>query len=955
MRFTICCSISVVCAACVASESSDPASAEVLGSTTSALTTPASSTPGAGAFTTFESGQTRPLAISEDGKRLFALNTPDNRLEIYSITSGGLRHLESVPVGLEPIALAVRSESEVWVVNHLSDSISIVKIAQNDDHRDDGSRVVRTLHVGDEPRDIVFGGRHHDRAFITAAHRGQNNPNNPELKTPGVGRADVWIFDADNLGNTLGGTPIKVLTMFADTPRALAVTPDGKRVYAAAFASGNKSTIIEATVVASNGGTTAPQGNAAGDPQPPTGIIVKHDGAHWRDDTGRIWDDHVKLSLPDKDVFVIDADANPPKLVAGAGGSYSGVGTTLFNMAVNPVNGKVYVSNTDANNEKRFEGPGVFAGHSVRGSFIRNRITVLSPGSVQPRHLNKHIDYGACCAPIPNNENAKSVAIPTDLVVSSDGKTLYVAALGTNEVAVYRTAALENDSFVPDASSQIRVTGGGPTGVVLDERRDRLYVLTRFDNGISIIDTDRKREIGHVRMYNPEPSFVTAGRRFLYDASFSSSHGDTACASCHVFGDMDHLAWDLGDPDSRNGVMPGPFSLDPAIFGIPATFASNKGPMLTQSLRGLANHGPMHWRGDRTGGYTTPSAQPNAGTFDEQEAFRQFRVAFTDLLGRSAAIPESDLQSFTEFMLDVTYPPNPIRNLDDSLTADQAAGKDFFFNSPVDPAVDAQGNFGFGACSSCHTTDLNANPGERWPGFFGTDGRYAVAPLPQVFKVPHLRNMYQRIGMFGVAPNPTFNESDFAFTGDQIRGFGYLHDGSHDTIFRFVDRIGFNMDGALGHIPGGFPNGTAGDPLRRQVEDFVLVFDSNLKPIVGQEVTLTSSNRTVVGPRIDLLRARAAAGDCDLVVKGQVCGSDRGWLLLANGKFTSSRSTENDLTDPQLRRLAETRGQELTYTCVPPGAGVRIALDRDLDGFRDADEVAGHSDPADPTDRPHGH
>jgi DNA-binding beta-propeller fold protein YncE len=894
--------------------------------------------------------------MSPSGKRLFALNTPDSRLEIYSVTSWGLRHLESVPVGLEPIALAVRSESEVWVVNHLSDSISIVRVANEDGDQDcddqgsSRSRVVRTLHVGDEPRDIVFGGSHHDRAFITAAHRGQNNPNDPQLTTPGVGRADVWIFDANHLGSSLGGTPLQILTMFADTPRALAVTPNGKTVYAAAFHSGNKTTTIEATVVAGNGGTTAPQGNAAGEPQPPTGIVVKYDGTHWRDDAGRIWDDHVKLSLPDKDVFAINADANPPAVTS----SFSGVGTTLFNMAVNPVSGKVYVSNTEAQNDQRFEGPGVFAGHSVRGSFIRNRITVLGPSSVQPRHLNKHIDYGSCCAPLPNAENDKSVAIPTDLVVSKDGKKIYLAALGTNEVAVYDTTKLENDTFVPDTNSQIKVTGGGPTGVVLDERRDRLYVLTRFDNGISIIDTDSKHETGHVKMYNPEPSTVKAGRRFLYDASFSSSHGDTACASCHVFGDMDHIAWDLGDPDAVNRAMPGPFSLDPAIFGIPAVFASNKGPMLTQSLRGLANHGPMHWRGDRTGGYFAPSAQPNSGTFDEQEAFRQFRAAFVGLLGRNAEIPESDLQAFTEFMLDVTYPPNPIRNLDDSLTASQAAGRDFFFNSPVDPAVDAQGNFGFGACTSCHTTDPTANPNERWPGFFGTDGRYAVAPLPQVFKVPHLRNLYQRVGMFGVDANPTFNDDGgFPNMGDQIRGFGYLHDGSHDTIFRFVDRVGFNMDGALGHIPGGFPNGAAGNPQRRDVEQFVLAFDSNLKPIVGQEVTLTSGNGSAVGARIELLRARAAAGDCDLVVKGQLRGNDRGWLMLSNGKFTSSRTTEADLTDPQLRALANRAGQELTYTCVPPGAGVRIALDRDLDGYRDADEVAAHSNPSDPDSTPH--
>ena len=49
-----------------------------------------------------------------------------------------------------------------------------------------------------------------------------------------------------------------------------------------------------------------------------------------------------------------------------------------------------------------------------------------------------------------------------------------------------------------------------------------------------------------------------------------------------------------------------------------------KGPMTTQSLRGMANHGPMHWRGDRTGGNDEPSAQPNGGTFDEDAAFKKF-------------------------------------------------------------------------------------------------------------------------------------------------------------------------------------------------------------------------------------------------------------------------------------------------------------------------------------------
>src|SRR5438132_12741081 len=178
------------------------------------------STPAAASFTTFESGQVRPMALSPDGTRLFAVNTPDDRLEIFSVGTGGLTHTSSVPVGLEPVAVAARSNTEVWVVNHLSDSVSIVDVGT------DPPRVTRTLLVGDEPRDIVFAGPGGNRAFITTAHRGQNSgvPLS-DLTTAGIGRADVWAFDANNLGTSLGGTRLALLTLFGDTPRALAVTP----------------------------------------------------------------------------------------------------------------------------------------------------------------------------------------------------------------------------------------------------------------------------------------------------------------------------------------------------------------------------------------------------------------------------------------------------------------------------------------------------------------------------------------------------------------------------------------------------------------------------------------------------------------------------------------------------------------------------------------------------------
>src|ERR1051325_11510301 len=64
-------------------------------------------------FTLFESGQVRPLALSPSGRFLFACNTPDNRLEVLRVSRHGLRPLGSIPVGLEPVAVAARTDREV--------------------------------------------------------------------------------------------------------------------------------------------------------------------------------------------------------------------------------------------------------------------------------------------------------------------------------------------------------------------------------------------------------------------------------------------------------------------------------------------------------------------------------------------------------------------------------------------------------------------------------------------------------------------------------------------------------------------------------------------------------------------------------------------------------------------------------------------------------------------------
>jgi mono/diheme cytochrome c family protein len=336
--------------------------------------------------------------------------------------------------------------------------------------------------------------------------------------------------------------------------------------------------------------------------------------------------------------------------------------------------------------------------------------------------------------------------------------------------------------------------------------------------------------------------------------------------------------------------------------------------MTTQTLRGMAKNGPMHWRGDRTGGLLD-----DGDPLDAAQALGRFDGAFDSLLGLGRPMDADAMRRLADFVLAIVPPPNPYRALDGSLSPEEQAGRDLFVGRPTDQA-------GFN-CVGCHTLSPR-------DGAFGADGQSAMQGGPQLMKIPHLRNLYTKVGMFGVPPVPQLGGGDATPTGPQIRGFGFTHDGSVDTIARFLGSTSFTLS----------------DVERRQLEAFLLAFDSDLAPIVGQQVTLPSGSAA----RWDLLRARADAGECDLVARGVANGEARGWLGVARGLFVADRRADAPIDDAALRALATADGQELTLTCVPPGSGPRMAIDRDEDGFLDRDELDAGTDPADPASRPDG-
>jgi YVTN family beta-propeller protein len=801
-------------------------------------------------FRNFESPQVHPLAITPDGTRLLAVNSPNGTLSVFQITSGSPVLTAEIPVGLEPVSVAARNDREAWIVNWLSDSVSIVDLTTGN--------VVRTIDVGDEPTDVLFGGSGREMAFVCVSGGG--------LAANGItgGSGVVKVFDPNNLA----AAP-QVIDVPGKQPRALARSTDGSRVFVSVFESGNQTTIVPGPFVRDGGGLPPPSPSMrAGLPAAPvTGLIVKWNGGAWVDETDRSWTRFTPYSLSDIDLIVIDATGNTVGTAAGV----RELGTHVGNMAFDPAAQRLFVANREDINQVRFE-------PNLRGRFQSSRVSVVNdPMGMQPSiiavsDLNAHVDFGNPSG--TDSERSLSLALPADIVCQSDG-TVYVAATGSARVGVLNSSGA--------VRGRINV-GRGPTGLALDGARQRLYVLNRFDETMSVVDTNSKTQVSQVAVgFNPEPASVRDGRRFLYDSSLSA-HGTVSCASCHLNGHRDGMAWDLGDPQGNVDILRDFLGLGETSLSVHPM----KGPMMTQSLRGLVGVGPLHWRGDRAD-------------------IRAFNPAFVSLLGGTRQLTTEEMNAFQSFVLSITYPPNPNEKLDRGLTEQDAHARDLFMTVKLDTGSDGSG---IKTCNECHQIDK-----------FGTSG--LILPVSDIMlgeqpiKIPQLRGLYQKTGM-------ERSQGDKRGTG-----FGFVRDGEFDTIINFLRAPTFIFD----------PNPDTAESQRSDMEHMLLAFDTGTAPTVGLMVTVNGDNKNSpeIVNRLQLLMQRSAAGDCDLVVHGLYGGGPHGFLRLADGTFQPDSLSEAPVSLQTLLNAAGA-GAELTFTGVAPGEGRRRAIDGDGDGLLNDDD-----------------
>ena len=460
-------------------------------------------------FVNFETPHVHPLDMTPDGSRLLAVNTPDNRLEVFKPTGAGPVHVYDIPVGLDPVSVRVRNDQEAWVVNHVSDSISIIDLRRRN--------VIATLKTADEPCDVVFAGTP-ERAFVSCSQVNQ-----------------VQVFDPANLG----AAP-QTIDILGEEPRAMAVSKDGSRVYVAVFESGNSTTIMGGGLVINVGAlpnvVNNPQGpysgqnpppNASGTFNPPVnpalptplavGLIVKKDASgKWVDDNGTDWTAMVSGNMAatsgrpvgwdvaDNDVAIIDTSTLAV--------SYQ---RHLMNicmaLAVNPASDEVTVVGTEATNEIRFE-------PVITGTFLRvqlARVQPSGPSALAISDLNGHLTYSSSA--IPQSERDKSIGDPRGIVWNAAGNKGYVTGMGSNNVIVI-------DAQGTRAAPTIEV-GEGPTGVVIDEAKGMLYVLDKFESALSVIDLATELETARIGFYDPSPAAIKQGRKHLYDTHKNSGLG----------------------------------------------------------------------------------------------------------------------------------------------------------------------------------------------------------------------------------------------------------------------------------------------------------------------------------------------------------------------------------------------------------------------------------------------
>jgi len=632
---------------------------------------------------TFLSPHVKPIVAN--GHFIYAANTPADTVDVIdSITRNVVLRIN---VGVDPVGLAVRPDGkEVWVANHISDSISVIDTDMDSPTLHHVIHTVQAVDTAtlatdfDEPTGLAFAT---DSKVYAAL-----GPDNA-----------IAVIDAQSYTVT-GRLPIR-----AQDPRAITVQDD--RLYVVPFESNNRTQLSGCR----------PQ-NIDGDQC--TFDAVEHVFTNNNVLSLNYDADIVRNPrLPDRDLFVFDTSND--SLVR----TVDSIGTLLYGLAVDSA-GRVFVTQTDARNDANGR-----AGTEKHGlAQMQNRAFLNQITRVSCQAAGGCVTAPFDLEPLPpeNPQAGMGLATPYGIQISTDDSTLVATAASSNMVMTL-------DAETGAVLGRVAV-GAVPRGVALHSDSNgapvTAWVLNVVDNSVSVVDVSSPDSLSvatTIFLDDPTPADMKAGRLVFNDANASTT-GTFSCESCHPDGHTDQLIW----------VLETPMCDVAGCTQIP--------PRLTMPVRGLRDTAPYHWDGipgDPFGGTNTASINtpitPNCAAdnpracarvlVDGSMATTMCEVSSCSMndenkLGR---VDAADRDALADFILNIPYPPAQRRGFENRLTR-QAIDGFFEFSFTNDAAGRTTGAQ---TCGDCHkmpylVSSNTPGTGMDAPTWRGAYDRWMILP-----------------------------------------------------------------------------------------------------------------------------------------------------------------------------------------------------------------------------------
>ncbi|MEE2897923.1 MAG: hypothetical protein VX815_05590, partial [Gemmatimonadota bacterium] len=888
---------------------------------------------GTGPYLNFEAPTQDSLAIATVGNDdyLLVANAPDNAVEIYDVAT--LQFQGRIPTDLEPVSVVVRPSLDAqgrtvgYTVNHIGDSITKFTLgATGNPAQPIIGTFDRTIACADAPVGIAVqpevagvpftlpASPSHEALFVTHADQGFWSVHDSDTLAPLL---PAW--DRLELNSAAGDRALKRPTDIAFMPTTAGVLP---RLF----------------VLNERGGQAIADAAALAD----------YDFDLWSSfDTG--WSAATER-------------AKGPEL--------GGLGTHNFDMTfTEDASPELYVvgqfaRNLDLNHYLASDGERQFRSMEVNDTgFVRSelyRVTSIGMTGTVVETLDLNRDRASGTLPITQPMAVAWHDTPTG------ERRIFVAGFNSDTVGVVVPDPVNFAQGSIIVSIDINPGGLSPTNLSSDmhgpraliTHDDRVYVYNRLTSSVTVLDADfvigapSSPLVTTISLANdPESAVMKAGRKYLFSSRLSAG-GTSSCASCHISAHHDNLAWNLSGGMGTQSVLPGAIVPENPPF----LQVEHKGPLATQSLKGLVNYEvigegiqdlmfsnrPYHWRGDKGAFIDFNAAYVNLMGIDVLQQPYTFVDPSDGSLNRG--IPVSAMEDFKAYIHTVHYPPNTEQPVDRRFSGEFGDGTQTTAVAANDPKSGSGAQRGLKLfhvtlnaeaenCVQCHALPIGSDNVETQatpdPGI----------PPNQALETGALRNIEDKARMRQRRTRTDDpRQPPFDFPGKPIGNFGLVHDG----LARGSDTI--RSQSVLGFITVFLSGSSIGTEEAVALAEFLREFDTGTAPAVGQGGTIesaiwtaaTSQQQQSVRDSVALFETQVREGNVGLAVHAMLGGQLRGFWFDVSATPPVYREvpwagspTSGTMRGPDLLRALDTAGQHVTWYCTPLGSARRMAS---LDG-----------------------